>query len=215
MTEECPSHLVQKWLQNFSISMSWIIYIYNIFFLCSKNFIFSLLFFFSFTILYWFCHTSAWICHRCTCVPHPELPPSTLPPRTIPLGHPSVPAPIIPLWFITGYWTQFPELYGRTLWLIHPVYPSLHLLIPVSTPSLSHHPPPWQPKVYSLRPWFCLCFMDRLICVIFKIPHRSNVIWYLSSFSDLILLPDGYISFNSTNVWFSSQFHLQGRWVTL
>ena len=27
MTEECPSHLVQKWLQNFSISMIWIVYV--------------------------------------------------------------------------------------------------------------------------------------------------------------------------------------------
>ena len=33
-----------------------------------------------FTILYWFCHTSIWICHRYTHVPHPEppLPPSSL-----------------------------------------------------------------------------------------------------------------------------------------
>ncbi|EGW14680.1 Serine/threonine-protein phosphatase PP1-gamma catalytic subunit [Cricetulus griseus] len=27
MTEECPSHLVQKWLQNFSISIIWILYV--------------------------------------------------------------------------------------------------------------------------------------------------------------------------------------------
>jgi len=27
---------------------------------------------FNFTILYWFCHISKWICHRYTCVPHPE-----------------------------------------------------------------------------------------------------------------------------------------------
>ena len=43
-----------------------------------------------FTVLYWFCHTSTWIHHGCTCVPHPE-PPSHLPPCTIPLGHPSAP----------------------------------------------------------------------------------------------------------------------------
>ena len=38
---------------------------------------FILLFFFHFTILYWFCHTSTWICHRRTHVPHhePRLPP--------------------------------------------------------------------------------------------------------------------------------------------
>ena len=47
-----------------------------------------------FTILYWFCHTSTWICHGCTLVPHPE-PPSHLHPHTIPLGHPSAPAPSI------------------------------------------------------------------------------------------------------------------------
>ena len=47
-----------------------------------------------FTILYCFCHTSTWIPHGCTHVPHPE-PPSHRPPRTIPLGHPSAPAPSI------------------------------------------------------------------------------------------------------------------------
>ena len=49
-------------------------------------------YYFYFTILYWFCHTSMGICHRCTCVPHPETP-SHLPPHTISLGHPSVPTP--------------------------------------------------------------------------------------------------------------------------
>ena len=47
-----------------------------------------------FTILYWFCHTSTWIHHRYTRVPHPDLP-SLLPPYTIPLGRPSAPAPSI------------------------------------------------------------------------------------------------------------------------
>ena len=45
-----------------------------------------------FTILYWFCHTSTWIRHGCTRVPHPESP-SLHPPRTIPLGRPSAPGP--------------------------------------------------------------------------------------------------------------------------
>ena len=44
--------------------------------------------------LYWFCHTSTWICHRYTRVPHPESP-SLLPPHTVPLGHLSAPAPSI------------------------------------------------------------------------------------------------------------------------
>ena len=51
-------------------------------------------FFFYFTILFWFCHTSTWIRQGCTRAPHPE-PPSHLPPCTIPLGHPSAPAPSI------------------------------------------------------------------------------------------------------------------------
>src|SRR5574337_519787 len=53
---------------------------------------FFIIIIFYFTILYWFCHTSTCIRHRCTRVPHPE-PPSPLPPHTIPLGHPSASAP--------------------------------------------------------------------------------------------------------------------------
>ena len=49
--------------------------------LCDFFFTFYL---FYFTILYWFCHTSTRICHRCTYVPHPESP-SHLPPHSIPL----------------------------------------------------------------------------------------------------------------------------------
>ena len=49
---------------------------------------------FNFTILYWFCHISKWICHRYACVPHPE-PSSVFSPHTIPLGRPSAPAPSI------------------------------------------------------------------------------------------------------------------------
>ena len=57
---------------------------------------FSFLYFilFNFIILYWFCQISKWICHRYTCVPHPE-PSSLLSPHTIPLGRPSAPAPSI------------------------------------------------------------------------------------------------------------------------
>ena len=57
-------------------------------------FIFFNFILFNFTILYWFCHISKWICHRYTCVPHPE-PSSLLPPHIIPLGRPSAPAPRI------------------------------------------------------------------------------------------------------------------------
>ena len=47
-----------------------------------------------FTILYWFCHTSTWIHHMYTRVPHIE-PLSLLPLCTIPMGHPSAPVPSI------------------------------------------------------------------------------------------------------------------------
>ena len=50
--------------------------------------------FYCFTILYWFCHTSTWIHHRYTHVPHPE-PSSLLPPHTVPLGRLSAPTPSI------------------------------------------------------------------------------------------------------------------------
>ena len=76
------------------ISISFCLFILLIFFpfLFNNKSIFIL--FFYFTILYWFCHTLAWIHHGCTRVLHPE-PPSHHPPSTIPLGHPSAPAPSI------------------------------------------------------------------------------------------------------------------------
>ena len=81
------------------------------FYFLSENIHWKKKFFFYFTILYWFFHTSTWICHRCTRVPHPE-PLSHLPPCTIPLGHPSAPAPRILYWTWTGdsfliYYTHF------------------------------------------------------------------------------------------------------------
>ena len=41
------------------------------------TFFFNFILFLNFTILYWFCQISKWICHRYTRVPHPE--PSSLP----------------------------------------------------------------------------------------------------------------------------------------
>ena len=119
-----------------------------------------------------------------------------------------------PLWFITGYWIEFPVLYSRTLLFIHSISTSLHLLIPTSTPSLPHPPPPWQPSVCSLCPWFCFCFIDKFICVIFQIPHISDIIWYLSfsfwltSLSMIIcscihVAVNGIISFLFMAVWYS------------
>ena len=46
-----------------------------------------------------------------------------------------------PLWFITGYWIQFPVLYRWTLF-IHAICNTLHLLIPNSQSIPSYIPPP-------------------------------------------------------------------------
>ena len=73
-----------------------VLFFFNFYFFSFFFFLFFLNFilFFNFTILHWFCCISKWICHRYTCVPHPE-PSSLLLPHTIPLGHPSSPAPSI------------------------------------------------------------------------------------------------------------------------
>ena len=71
--------------------------IFIIFYSCLTqiNFFFAnFILFLNFTIFYWFSQISKLICHRYTCVPHPE-PSSLLPPHTIPLGRPSAPAPSI------------------------------------------------------------------------------------------------------------------------
>ena len=79
----------RKGLQHFWQWIPSLSFIKNFFITAFLNFIL-----FSFTILYWFCHISKWICHRYTCVTYPE-PSSLLPPHTIPLGRPSAPAPSI------------------------------------------------------------------------------------------------------------------------
>ena len=71
-----------------------IVFQLNIKLFFSFYFFYYFILFFNFTVLYWFCHTSKWIHHRYTRVPHPE-PSSLLPPHTIPLGCPSAPAPSI------------------------------------------------------------------------------------------------------------------------
>ena len=85
--------------------------------------------FLNFTILYWFCQISKWICHRYTCVPHPE-PSSLLPTHTLPLGRPSAPASSIvhQTWtgnsFHTWYFTCFNAILPNlpTLSLSHRVH---------------------------------------------------------------------------------------------
>ena len=52
-------------------------------------------------------------------------------------------------------------LYSRTLLFIHPIYNSLHPLIPNSQSiPPSPHPTPWQSQICSLCLWVCFCFIS-------------------------------------------------------
>ena len=64
-----------------------------------------------------------------------------------------------PWWLITQYWIESPVLYSRTLLFIHPVWNSLHLLIPTSQ-SMPH------PALATIG-LVCFCFIDNFICVVF------------------------------------------------
>ena len=104
-------------------------------------------------MLYWFCHTLAWIQHGCTCVPHPELP-SCLRPHPIPLDHPSAPA-------------------------LHTLYHALNLdwwfvshtiiyIFQCHSPKSSHpRPLPQSPKDCSIYLCLFCCLTYRVIITIF------------------------------------------------
>ena len=113
-----------------------------------KNFILC-----NFTILYWFCHISKWICHRHTCVPHPE-PSSILPPHTIPLGRPSASAPSIQYrasnldWRLVSYMILY--------------------IFQCHSPKSSHPLPlPQSPKDCSIHQCLFCCLVHRVIVTIF------------------------------------------------
>ena len=106
-----------------------------------------------FTILYWFCHTSTWIHHRYTSIPHPETP-YLLPPCTIPLGHPSAPAPSIQYHASNLDW-----------WFIS--YMILHMF-QCHSPKSSHPLPlPQTPKYCSIHLGLFCCLTYRVIVTIF------------------------------------------------
>ena len=113
--------------------------VFLLFFVCFC-FFFNLILLFNFTILYWFCHISIWICHRYTCVPRPE-PSSLLPPHTIPLGRPSAPAPSIQYRALNLDWRLV----------------SYTILYMFQCHSLSSHPfpLPQSPKDCSIHMWLC------------------------------------------------------------
>ena len=109
--------------------------------------------FFNFTIVYWFCHISKWICHWYTCVLHPE-PSSLLSPRTIPVGIPSAPAPSIQYRASNLNW-----------WLVS--YMILYMF-QCHSPKSSHPLPlPHSPKDCSIHQCLFCCLVYRVIVTIF------------------------------------------------
>ena len=126
-------------------------------------YIYFFYFIFNFTILYWFCHISTWICHRYTCVPHPE-PSSFLPPHTIPLGRPSAPAPSIQYrasnldWQLISYMILY--------------------MFQCHSPKSSHPLPfPQSPKDCSIHQCLFCCLVYRVIvkkCFADTLPRVTN-----------------------------------------
>ena len=106
-----------------------------------------------FTILYWFCHTSTRIRHRCTRVPHPE-PPSLLPPCTIVLGHPSAPALSI----------LYPALNLDWRFISYMILYMFQCHSPISSHPL---PLPQSPKDCSIHLCLFCCLAYRVIITIF------------------------------------------------
>ena len=111
------------------------------------------IFFFNFTILYWVCHISKWICHRYTCVPRPE-PSSLFPSHTIPLGCPSAPAPSIQYRTSNQGW----RLVSYTILYMFQCH----------SPKSSHPLPlPQSPKNCSIHQCLFCCLIYRVIATIF------------------------------------------------
>ena len=108
---------------------------------------------FYFTILHWFCHTSTWIHHGYTRVPHPESP-SHLPARTVPLGRLSAPTPSIQYHALNLDW-QFVSYTIFNVFQCH-------------SPNSSHPLPlPQSPKDCSVHLCLFCCLAYRVIITIF------------------------------------------------
>ena len=115
-------------------------------------FVFSFVFilFLNLTILYWFCQISKRICHRYTCVPHPESS-SLLPPHTIPLGCPSAPVPSVQYRASNLDW----RLISYMIYIFQYHSPK------------SSHPLPQSPKDCSIHQCLFCCLVYRVIITSF------------------------------------------------
>ena len=119
----------------------------------TTSFFFLFIFFFNFEILYCFCHISKWICHRYTCVPHPE-PSSLLPLHTIPLGRPRAPTPSIPYCASNLDWRLVS-------------YMILYMFQCHSPKSYHPLPLPQSTKDWSIHPCLFSCLVYKVIVTIF------------------------------------------------
>ena len=94
-----------------------------------------------------------WICHGCSCVPHPE-PPSHLPPHPIPLGHPSASTPSTLSHASNLDWQSI------SLMIIY--------MFQCYSPKSSHpRPLPQSPKDCSVHPCLFCCLTYGVIVTIF------------------------------------------------
>ena len=112
--------------------------------------------------MYWFCHTSTCIRHRCIRVPNPE-PPSHRPPHTIPLGHPSAPAPSI----------LYPA--SNLDWR----FVSYMILYMFQCHSPKSSPPQQSPKDCSIHLCLFCCLTYRVIVTIFLNSELGSLIFFI------------------------------------
>ena len=107
-----------------------------------------------------FCHTSSWITHGCTCVPHPE-PPSHLPPYPIPLGCPRALALGALLHALNLRWSS----------ILHMV---IYMFQCYSLISCHPCPLPHSPKACSVS-LFLSCINTGALCLLINGPQDTSI----------------------------------------